>query len=360
MEIRGCWQDGVTSASEDVTLVCDDSGLLYVLEQPSVTALISEIEFSPRIGNTARYLRFADGGQFESKDNDSIDALLKSFYADSRINSSLHRFESRWQYIIASLAFVVVFCWVFLQFSLPSLAKTSAYFMPAAVAASVGQGTLTVLDNSIFESTSLSEGEQQEWRDRFLPLLPDDEFNYQLLFRDGGSIGANAFALPDGTIVVTDQLVSLASDHQEVESVLLHEIGHVRHRHSLRFAIEQSSLAILITLITGDVSAASSLIAVLPTLLVQMGYAREHEWQADGYALQQMLANDINPIYFSRMMNKIQHDSGGQEESAELSSPSPDKKEGSWGNYLLTHPVPEKRVQRFKQAARENGFSQIQ
>ena len=52
-----------------------------------------------------------------------------------------------------------------------------------------------------------------------------------LAFRDGGkTVGANAFALPGGQIVVTDALVQLLSD-AELQAVLAHELSHGAERH---------------------------------------------------------------------------------------------------------------------------------
>ena len=51
---------------------------------------------------------------------------------------------------------------------------------------------------------------------------------YTLVFRKSDAIGANAMALPSGTIVVTDGLVTLAEDDREILGVLAHEAGHVR------------------------------------------------------------------------------------------------------------------------------------
>jgi len=42
------------------------------------------------------------------------------------------------------------------------------------------------------------------------------EEGYTLNFRKGGAIGPNAFALPDGTLIVTDELVALAGDDAEM------------------------------------------------------------------------------------------------------------------------------------------------
>ncbi len=58
---------------------------------------------------------------------------------------------------------------------------------------------------------------------------------YSLNFREGGAIGPNAFALPSGTIILTDELVDIAGDDNDmVLAVLAHEIGHVDKKHSLR------------------------------------------------------------------------------------------------------------------------------
>ncbi len=53
-------------------------------------------------------------------------------------------------------------------------------------------------------------------------------------FRASPIIGANAFALPGGIVIVTDQLMQLAEHDDEILAVLAHEIGHVKHRHVLR------------------------------------------------------------------------------------------------------------------------------
>ncbi len=51
---------------------------------------------------------------------------------------------------------------------------------------------------------------------------------------NGRAVGANAFALPSGIVVMTDELVELAKTDDELVAVLAHEIGHVRGRHALR------------------------------------------------------------------------------------------------------------------------------
>jgi Zn-dependent protease with chaperone function len=60
-----------------------------------------------------------------------------------------------------------------------------------------------------------------------------------LLLKANRNSAANAFALPNGRVVVTDELVELLkNDSDALRAVLLHEIGHVQHHHSIRLAAQ--------------------------------------------------------------------------------------------------------------------------
>ena len=62
----------------------------------------------------------------------------------------------------------------------------------------------------------------------------------------------------------------------------------------------------LVMVVTGDVSTSSSVITALPVFLVETGYSRDMEWEADGYALDYMQRNGIDPEYFASMMDKLE------------------------------------------------------
>lgn len=113
-----------------------------------------------------------------------------------------------------------------------------AFALPAKTDGLVGQGALAVLDKMLAPS-DLDAATQNKYR-----AFRSDEcsgggtgVNYRLLFRRGGRVGADAFALPSGAIIVTDELIALAKHEYEVVAVLAHEIGHVRNRHGLRHAL---------------------------------------------------------------------------------------------------------------------------
>jgi hypothetical protein len=84
-------------------------------------------------------------------------------------------------------------------------------------------------------------------------------------------MGANAFALPGGTVVVTDQLLELSPDDAALAGVLAHEIGHVEHRHLMRQLISGTVVGVVATLLAGDTS---SVMVALPAVLADLSYSR--------------------------------------------------------------------------------------
>lgn len=97
---------------------------------------------------------------------------------------------------------------------------------------------------------------------------------YQLNFRKNPVIGANAFALPGGYMLITDELIDLANNNDEIVAVLAHELGHVKGRHALRQTLQGTVSGFIIIAITGDVS---SIASGLPALMMNISYSRELE-----------------------------------------------------------------------------------
>ena len=105
--------------------------------------------------------------------------------------------------------------------------------------------------------------------------------NYTVVFRRGMSLGANAFALPSGIIVVTDELITLSGNDDELMAIFAHEINHVKRRHALRSILQSTGIFFLVTLLTGDVTSIANFASILPALLIENGYSRDFEREAD-------------------------------------------------------------------------------
>jgi Zn-dependent protease with chaperone function len=158
------------------------------------------------------------------------------------------------------------------------------------------------------------------------------ELPLELVFRRGA--GPNAFALPDGTVVVTDELVELAKNDNEIMSVLAHEIGHVHHRHGLRMALESSTVLLLISTYFGDVTQLTTLSAALPGVYAQAHYSRDLETEADTFALDYLEKSGIPKKHFADIMRSLKKFTG------------PDPKHGL--QYLSSHPPTDERIRRFE------------
>jgi len=70
----------------------------------------------------------------------------------------------------------------------------------------------------------------------------------------------NAFALPGGKVYLFDGLLAKADNADEIAGVLAHELGHLKHRDSMRGLIRDGSTSFLIGLLFGDITGSSALI----------------------------------------------------------------------------------------------------
>jgi len=160
----------------------------------------------------------------------------------------------------------------------------------------------------------------------------------EIMFRKGGRIGPNAFALPSGTIIFTDEMIHIAEHDDELLAVLSHEIGHIVHRHGMRTLIQDSIFGFVLLAITGDVSGSSELFLGLPVLLTELAYSRKFEKEADEYALITMRTHGIPPFRFASLMRRIEN---RRSSASGIAS-------GKWINYLSTHPLTEERLKEFE------------
>ena len=364
--IKGFFFDGKSSSKSEAILYVDSIGQYHLDNENDIRGEFPELKISSRIGNTARYISFPDGSQFETQDNDAVDELVQTF---SKKTSSglIHKLESTKSIIISTMIGVVLFAWVFIQYGIPHFSHQIAMMLPENIPQLLGQGVLESMDKHLLAPTELDESKQQELHTLFNNIkskIGDLKFIH-LELRKGGKLNANAFALPDGTIVFTDEIINLAENLQEIEAIMFHEIGHIEHRHALRSVIQQFSLALFVMVITGDVSTSSSIITALPVILVEAGFSQDMEWEADTFALTKMQQYDVNPIHFANMMSKLasyHEDALKAKGECNKKEDKPDCKkqekpdetketedEISIFDYLSTHPPTSKRIDRFKQ-----------
>jgi Zn-dependent protease with chaperone function len=290
--------DASLELSDDgATLVvhgCD--GLLAEAPAGSVIA-------TSRLGNLRRKLEFPDGSGFETGDNDAIDALLKPR------DSLLHRLEKSWRIVLMSVVFAATAAALFAFYGVPAAAGWLARRTPASVAGFASRQTLDAVDGRLIKPTRLTAAEQQHLQQIFritARAAPRGEGGYRLLLRDAPLIGPNAFALPGGEVVVTEQLVKLARSDAELEGVIAHEMSHIDRAHGLQRVYQASLVPAAIAFITGDASQVGHIATILPGVLLQSAYSREFEQQADDDAALQLRRMGVDPAALGDLLQRIE------------------------------------------------------
>lgn len=315
MSFAARYFDGRTSAARAVEVELYADGRLRVRGEALLQdATVADVRISERIGNTARRITFADGSMCETTHNDLVDQWLGRLGAHSR-EHRVFRLERRWRVAALALAVTVVGTWAFIRFLVPAAADHAARLMPRAVDFAIGEGGLKAMDAVFFEPSQLTTQRQERLQELFAAMRRDlNAPDLRLELRRGEEIGANAFALPSGIVVVTDELVALAQHDEEIESVMAHEIGHVVGRHSLRMLLQSSASALLMFTLLGDVNSASTLAASVPTVLVHAKYSRDFERQADDYARAWLKQRGISAHRFGDLLRRIEMQEHGNSE----------------------------------------------
>jgi Zn-dependent protease with chaperone function len=290
LEFSGTYFDGRSSRAHAVRVRFDGGELVLQGETLELREPFTDCVIAPPLGKTKRTIQLARGAVLETGDFAAIQELEERTGRNQGMRL-VDRLERQWKFVLASVVVLCASLWVFVQYGVPFAADQLAFATPAAVLGQVGAQTMQVLDNTAMEPSTLEAQRKRKITNGFETLVKDIGGNqtYQLEFRDGGSIGPNAFALPNGTIVITDQLIELAKDDREILGVLAHEMGHVTGRHGLRGIYRGAGVMLLISIAAGDIASVTSLTSSLPALLVQTGYSRDFEREADQISGKYML-----------------------------------------------------------------------
>jgi Zn-dependent protease with chaperone function len=270
---------------------------------------LKSVKASSRLGAMRRRLDFPDGSSFDTADNDAVDQMTRG-------GVILHRLENSWRVILVSLIFASVAAIAFTFYGIPQAAAWLARHTPPSVARYTTQQTLATLDAVALSPSKLSAGQQRHYGDLLAQLAartPRGAGGYRLAFRRAPGIGPNAFALPDGTIVVTDEIIAIAKSDEEIQGVFGHEMSHVDHAHGLQRVYQASLVPAAIAFITGDASQLGHFAAILPGILLQSAYSRSFEQEADDDGAQAMRRIGKSPAPLADLLERMERKMCGKD-----------------------------------------------
>lgn len=303
---QATWYDGRTSQRREVTVALVGDTLAVTGAQTEVRYQLSEVGIDPPLGRMRRVLRFPDGATADTDADAFLDELVRKQGRNSPLHG-VHRWEKSLKRAVAALVLTVLLVFCFLRFGVPYLATKVAFALPAATEEIIGREALQILDKLGMQPSALPMQRRQELERHFRAVIAGhpERKGWRLEFRATKAIGANAFALPSGIIVMTDAMVELAKNDEEIIGVLAHEVGHVTHRHALRHLLQNSVTALLVATLTGDIASASSLAATMPTVLVDAKYSRDFEREADMAAVQYLKQKRIPVRRYAEILARL-------------------------------------------------------
>jgi Zn-dependent protease with chaperone function len=336
-EAKGKYMASGSSLTVDARMCFSGKELRVVDESGKelLAAPIAEVKISSRLGNVPRTLRFPDQSGFETKENDTMDEWLRSVGKSRSLVSLL---EGKLRYALVCTVITVLLVWGFVSYGMPALAKVVAHQLPDDFLDNASEFTLEVLDRLVLEPSELTKERKNEIQELVRSTFPQiSASGHRLIFRRGADLGANAFALPAGVIVFTDELIELLESDDEILAVFAHEYGHVVERHSLRQILQDSAIAVLSFLIIGEATDTlqESLNAV-PAALMHDAYSREFESEADDHAFRMLTQAGLSPNSLGDALRRLSEEHGGDEGL----------------KYFSSHPPFEDRIRKAKEESR--------
>jgi len=181
--------------------------------------------------------------------------------------------------------------------------------------------------------------------------MPELFDGYHFLVLDSDDI--NAFATPGGHIFITRGLIRCCRTEDALAAVLAHEIGHVQLRHGMK-AIEKARMTEALSVLAQEggksfggrevaqlTQAFGGVISDITGTMINNGYSRSYEYQADAASVSILRRSGYNPGALTDMLKVM----AGQI-----------KPGGS--DFARTHPSPRDRIDELKESGQSSAGSE--
>ncbi len=275
-------------SSKQIVASLEIGATIATLKDSAGTVLVEcraqDLQVDAPIGKADRRINLPDGTLFETPDHHAVTKLTGQRTGD--ILHSAERFGTRLIYVTIAAIIGVFAVW---RYALPALVWFGVTLTPDPLRDAIDASTLQAMDRLMAEPTTLDETRKSDIQTIFNTLVANLDTHtaqdFQLHFRDVPGIGPNAFALPGGTIVITDALVKGFPDDNVIAAVLGHELGHVVEDHGLTQLYRSLGTFVLVSLIAGDTGPILEDIILEGGVILSLQYSRANETSADEFGL---------------------------------------------------------------------------
>jgi Zn-dependent protease with chaperone function len=279
-------------------------------------------DVSDRIGRIPIRIRFGDGSEFEVPFDADLSILGRQ---TGKRMAAIGRIEGNGLAVVGCTIALLITVVVLYIWGVPAAARGLAAVTPAPVVAAIDAASRQTFERAVLLPTTIPEARQDELRKAFAEMLAKAGYRGptpRLHFASAPAIGANAFALPGGTVLVTDGLLTLATKDDEILGVLAHEAGHVQARHGLRQLYAALGIYVVMGMIGGDPGNLADTVATQAGALQMLSYSRDFEREADRYSVATMKAAGRDPLALAGILERL-----GAKDGSSVWSSHPDTAE---------------------------------
>ncbi|QDH78420.1 M48 family metallopeptidase [Echinicola soli] len=147
-----------------------------------------------------------------------------------------------------------------------------------------------------------------------------DKIKLRILKKDE----VNAFAMPDGYLVLYTGLIKNVDKQEELTGVICHEMAHIQQKHVMKKLAKEVGISMLVSLTTGS---SGTGVAEVAKLLSSTAFDREQEREADLKAAEYMKNAQVSPEHLANFLYKMSLDDHEAVKYFTWISTHPDSKE---------------------------------
>jgi len=231
--------------------------------------------------------------------------------------------------LVVGLAVVAGLVVAFVFFGIPALSGPMARATPVSFEQGMGRN-FDVQVGTLFKTCRGQEGQAA------LAALGDRiasgaDTPFDVRVRAVRAPMVNAFALPGGPILITDDLIRDAESPDELAAVVAHEVSHIEKRHVMQAVWRSLGIGLLLDAVVGGGSGAGQQAVLLAGQATDLRYGRDAESEADARGQQllhvQGLSSQGMASFFARLSGKAdgaETDPDELERLTEFASTHPD------------------------------------
>jgi predicted Zn-dependent protease len=335
---KASYFDGVSSTPYSKELFLDEKNevIYFSLNNgEQVNWSISDLNISSQ--NGIINIQFEDDNlqivKIENRDFiDYFNSYLKSIDKSNWYQNLLNLGLTIHVFIAIGIIGIIILSYVYI---LPNIAEKAVIIVPETYDKSLGED---------FYNQFISYNEVDSARTESLQKFANQlqlENKKPLYFTVVKSDVVNAFALPDGHIVVFTGLLDLMENYDELVGLLGHEVTHVNERHTLKMLSRNIAGYLLVSAILSDVNGIMATIADNLNGIYSLTFSRSYEKEADMKGFEIMKINKTNPNGICNLFLRLKK---GNKTNIEVPE------------FLSSHPITDSRIEYIKEVIKSNPF----